>query len=211
MRKLSLLILAAALTQVACSLGGPTRPASFYALSPQPGTPVPGAASRAVAVGPIDLPELYDRPQIVTRPDDNRLDLSEYERWGGSLGEDLQRVLIQNLISRLNTDTVFAAPWQREDAPAFQVSVRFFRFDGEPDSQAHLSGIWQLLDARHGCRLAIRRFDIRQDTGGVGYDRFVAALSLGLARLSQDIAGVVATARPGCPAAVTGSAGSSPE
>lgn len=190
-------IVAAVLLQ-ACSLGGPSKPASFYTLTPQAGTPV-AAPARAIAVGPIDLPEIYDRPQIVTRLDDNRLELAEYDRWAGSLVEDMQRVLIQDLVGRLDSDTVFAAPWEREDAPQLQASVRVFRFDGVPGGQVHLVGTWQLLDAAQGCRLAIRRFDIAVDTGGDGYARYVDALSQGLAQLSQSIAALAADSTPGCP------------
>lgn len=200
--RMLLLLPVVVFAQSACSLGGPSQPARFYALSVHAGEPVtPASAEReqSIGVGPVSLPELFERPQIVTRPDANRVELGEFERWGGSLDEDIKRVLVQNLMSRLNTDNVLAWPWPRQEIPALQVAVRFFRFDGVPGKQAHLSGSWQLLDGNAGCRLEVHRFDITRVPSGPGYEAFVNALSLGLAQLSQDMAQRLAVTGPGCP------------
>jgi hypothetical protein len=186
-------------TLTACSLGGPSKPAHFYALSAAQGaSPGAGPPAYGVGIGPVSLPEMYDRPQIVTRPDANQVELAEYDRWSGSLGKDVTRVLMQNLISRLNDDTIVTWPWQRHEAPALQVAVRFFRFDGVPGGEVHLTGVWQLLDASEDCRLAVHRFNISRQTDGPAYADYVRALSLGLAQLSDAIAERLAVAVPGC-------------
>jgi uncharacterized lipoprotein YmbA len=197
------LLLMLVITQAACSIGGPSKPSTFYVLSSATGTPVAEQASTngplSVAVGPITLPDIYDRPQIVTRTTANRIALAEFDRWGGDLNQDVSRVLAQNLMGQLNTDAVATFPWQGPDRPVFQIAVRFFRFDGEPGKRAQLSGIWQLFDGRAGCQLTARRFDITETPAGPDYAAFVQALSEGLAGLSQDIATGITTARPGCP------------
>jgi hypothetical protein len=189
--------------QTACSLGGPSKPSTFYVLSAVTGPPVAGReatqAPLSVAVGPVTLPDIYDRPQIVTRPDPNRIELAEFDRWGGDLNQDLLRVLTQNLIGQLSTDDVAAYPWPGSERPVYQVAVRFFHLDGELGKRAYLAGIWQLLDGRAGCQLAARRFDITETPRGADYDAFVQALSEGLAGLSQEIATGIVAARPGCP------------
>jgi uncharacterized lipoprotein YmbA len=189
------------LTLAACSFGGPSKPVQYYTLSPQPGEAValqPGGQLPLIGVGPVTLPELFDRPQIVTRPDAYRVDMAEYDRWGSSLASDVPRVLKQNLMSRLNDDNIVDWPWQRHESPVLQVIVQFYRFDGESGKQANLSGTWQLLDAEGGCRLEAHQFDLMQAADGPGYAEFVAALSHGLAQLSQEIAEHLAVAVPGC-------------
>jgi uncharacterized lipoprotein YmbA len=199
----NLLLVGLVMVQTACSLGAPSKPSNFYVLSPAPGTPVAGReaanAPLSVAVGPVTLPDIFDRPQIVTRPDTNRVELAEFDRWGGDLNEDLSRVLTQNLMGRLNTENVAAYPWQGPDRPVYQVAVRFFHFDGELGKRADVSGIWELLDGRGGCQLAVRRFAFTQTPTGPDYADFVQALSAGLEVLSQDIATGIAAAKPGCP------------
>ncbi len=192
-------LLLGTLLLAACSLGGPSRPAHFYALSVNTAGPAEAAApSPMIGVGPVSLPEIYDRPQIVTRPDANRVELAEYDRWSGSLGEDLQRVLVQNLAGRLNNDNIVGWPWQRQATPVLQVAVQFFRFDGDVGKQAYLAGVWQLFNVAAGCRLEVHRFAVTRAPDGPGYAAYVGALSLALAQLSDEIAGRLAGAGPGC-------------
>jgi uncharacterized lipoprotein YmbA len=196
---LPLLVLSA--IQMGCSLGGPSRPSQFYTLGVSEGAPVAGrevATPLSVALGPVSLPDILDRPQIVTRTHPNRLELAEFDRWGGDLDQDLLRVLTQDLMTRLNSDNIVAYPWQGSDRPDYQVTVRFFSLDGQLGERAYMAGIWELLDGAAGCRLAAQRFDISETTVGSGYPAFVQAMSDGLAELSRQIAVVVAQARPGC-------------
>jgi uncharacterized lipoprotein YmbA len=193
--------------QAACSLGNPSPSSDFYVLSAEPGQPVasqqvrPAGAPLSLGVGPIIMPDIFDRPQIVTRPETNRIDLNEYNRWGGNISQDVQRVLIQDLMAQLNTDHVFAYPWERRGEPLFQVTVRFFHFDGEPGKQARLTGSWQLLEGDKGCLIATHRFDIQEPAVDNSYGAYVGALSRGLASLGRSIAQTVVQSGAGCSAA----------
>lgn len=201
-RLLSVPCLAAAvLLQAACSLGGPGRPSHFYALAPraaQSAQAPPASELPAAGIGPIGLPELYQRPQIVSRPDENRVELAEFDRWGGALREEIQQVMLQNLMARLHSPNLQPWPWQRREAPPLQVRVQFFRFDGAPGQKAYLSGIWELRDARADCRLEGHRFEISRQPDGPGYPAYVGALSEALDVLSGEIAERLALAEPGC-------------
>lgn len=194
-------VIALTLGLAAC-IGSPTRPSEFYLLTPDPGQPVAArAASTAplsVGLGPVTLPEIYDRPQIVTRTDTNRINLAEFDRWGGDLNKELTRTLARNLMGRLNTDSVALFPWSGRYRPEFQVSIRFFRLDGQLDRSATLDGVWRLLDGSKGCELAAHRFEYQEQTSGPGYPGLVDAISRGVARLSDDIAKEIAATEPGC-------------
>jgi len=202
MQKKYLLMLVLVLVQVGCSIGGTSRPAEFYVLNAEPGTPVSSRTAPArplsVGLGPITMPDIFDRPQIVTRPQPNRLDLAEFDRWGGDLNRDLSRVLAQNLMSRLNTDSILPHPWSSRETPDFQVAVQVFRFDGELGSVARFEGVWRLMDGAKGCELAVQRFSFDESPAGSGYLEFVSAMSRAVARLSQEIAERIGKTTPGC-------------
>jgi len=189
------------LTLPAC-VGAPSRMSNFYLLSPDPGQPVAGrvaaSAPLVLGLGPVVLPEVYDRPQIVTRAEGNRIELAEYDRWGGDLNKELTRTLARNLMTRLNTDSVALYPWPGRYRPDFQVTIRFFRLDGVLDQSAVLDGAWHLLDGERGCERLARSFRIEQPVTAGGYAGLVEAISLAVARLSQEIAEQVDTATPGC-------------
>ncbi len=201
MNKLTPLLLSLLFLLGACSLGAPSKPSRFYVLSPQTGETVAAGtynAASSIGVGPVYLPDFLDRPQIITRTEPHRIDLAEFDRWGGDLNKNLLRVLSQNLMQRLGTDNVVTYPWQRRDNPDLQVSVRFFRFDGTLGQQVALSGVWQVLDGNKGCQLVVRRFDISEIPADGSYAAFVDALSRGVAGLSQAIAGQIAKTAVGC-------------
>ena len=196
----SLLLLVPVLLLAGC-IGNPSKPAEFYVLNTDPGTPVNAALVQdavSVGLGPLVLPEIYDRPQIVTRGDDNRITLSEFDRWGGDLDKELARALAGNLMTRLNTDRIVPFPWSRRYDPDFQVTVRLFRFDGVPGNSVNLEGIWRVLDASKGCELAADRFSIVEETDGAGYPALVSAMSRTVAALSQAIAEQIAVTQTGC-------------
>lgn len=197
-----LLIAMLVLLQTGCSIGGDSRPAEFYVLNIEPATPVSGrtapAAPLSVGLGPVTIPDVLDRPQIVTRPQPNRIDLAEFDRWGGNLNRGLSRVLAQNLMSRLNTDNIMLHPWSRSDSPDFQVTVQVFRFDGEIGKVARFEGVWRLMDGVQGCELASHRFGFDETPTGPDYLEFVSAMSHTVAKLSQQIAEQIGRTSPGC-------------
>ena len=49
-------------------------------------------------VGPVTVPELVDRPQMVTRVSDNEVAVNEFARWGESLKSNIPRVIASNLV-----------------------------------------------------------------------------------------------------------------
>ena len=198
-------VLVLVVLQVGCSIGQPSRPSEFYVLSAQPASPVAGrsdpAAPLLLGLGPLSMSDVFDRPQIVTRPDPNQVKLAEFDRWAGDLKKNLEQVLAQNLMSRLNTDSVVVFPWSSRSEPAFQIAVHFFRLDGEVGNIARIEGVSRLLDGTKGCELGSHSFRIEERPAGPGYAEFVSAMSHGVARLSQEIAEQVAATEPGCRAA----------
>jgi hypothetical protein len=196
-------LLAASLLLSGC-IGTPTKPSDFYVLNSYPGTPVTTSATRgtplSIELGPVILPELYERPQIVTRSDSNRIRLAEFDRWGGDLRKDLERILARNLMTRLATDSITPYPWHARIRPDFQVTMQLFRFDGEPGEDVELQGAWRILDGVGGCELETANFSIVQATGGPGYPALVSAMSRSIANLSQQLAERIVAINPGCPA-----------
>ncbi len=202
MQKSYLLTAVLVLLVTGCSIGGSSRPSEFYVLNAEPATPVSGRAGAvaplSVGLGPITLPDIFDRPQIVTRPRPNQIDLAEFDRWGGDLNRDLSRVMAQNLMSRLNTDSIVLHPWSRNHNPDFQVTMQVFRFDGEIGKAAMFEGVWRLLDGKQGCEIGSHRFQYEEPPAGPGYPEFVSAMSHAVAKLSGEIARKINMTTPGC-------------
>jgi hypothetical protein len=187
------LVLSALLIGVA-GCGG-SAPSRYYVLTPAPDAAADprgagAAGSPAIGVGPVRLPGLLDRSQIVTRRGGDQIDRAEFDRWAEPLGDTVPRVLAQNLASLLKTDRVAIFPWNAALSVQYQVVVEVMRFDGAVGGDVVLDARWHIL-AADGKELAVNRSLHTQPTGGAGYPALVTAMSRALAALSREIAGGV--------------------
>jgi len=174
-----------------CATAPPTR---FYALSAEPVAaikPSKAAPGLVLAVGPVDLPEYLRRPQIVTRPGENRLEVSEFDRWGGALEEEITRVVTQQLGATLGTTRVYSYPSRIMPDIDLRIPVNVRTFDGTLGGEAVLDAAWSIIDERRARVLDTRQSVYRVPVNGTGYAAYAVAMSACLAQLSRDIAGVV--------------------
>ncbi len=81
----------------------PSSPATqYYTLnSIAPTVAADGHTSYSVWIATVIVPKTLDRTQLVRRASDNRLDVSENNRWAAPLDDMVRRVLSQDLASRL--------------------------------------------------------------------------------------------------------------
>lgn len=168
-------------------------PVAYYTLSPLPAadqdfSSPTGGSGLVVGVGPVTFPEFLDRPQIVTRSGPNRLEVSEFHRWGGSLKDSLPRVLAQGIAAHLGTDQVAAYPWKDRLKPDYRVTVAILQFDGRLGDAVDLVAVWRIFHPPANNVLTARRSTIHTAVTGEGYEAFVAAQSQAIGTLGQSIA-----------------------
>lgn len=171
-----------------CITTGPD--AEFYTLSKPTGPDLaPSLASNtpAIVVGPVQLPEVLDRPQIVTRANGHRLNIHEFHRWGGSLAEEMARAVQADLIRVLGSDRV--ALYGVTEFPAdFRVGLNVERFDGTLGSEVVLEVRWSIYGGGTGTLAAAHRSRIVDTADGTGFESLVAAHSRALSTVSRLIA-----------------------
>jgi hypothetical protein len=168
-----------------------TPPSSFYVLTPVSQTtesPPPNSEKLTIGVGPVQVPEYLDRPQLVTRSTSNQLELSEFDRWGGALNTNLLRVVAQNLSALTGSDNVVVYPWEDPVEPEFRIHLSIFSFDGTLGGEVKLDVQWVIASKDRRKNLASGHSVIHQITRGISYDEFVAAQSRALAVLSRELA-----------------------
>jgi len=193
---LTALAACALLTLVAAGCA-PTPPSDFYVLTPMAAggdsAAAPSRESLSVSVGPVKIPEYLNRTQIVTRSGRNRLDVNEFNRWGGSLASNLSSVIAENLSVLLGTDEVFVFPTQDPVSPRYRVILSVAKFDGALGESAVLDARWLITGPRRGEQLATGRTEIRETPDGGDYDSYVAAQSRTVEALSREIAAEIVT------------------
>jgi hypothetical protein len=170
-----------------------TTPIEFYALTPLTGIVETDKAAGlgdavAVGVGPLQMPKIIDRPQIVSRTGLNRITVDEFHRWAGSIYEDFLTVLALNLSALLQTNRVAAYPWEEYFDPDYRVYLEVNQFDGRLGEYALLNVTWTLTGRQPGDILRVRNSVIKEAVQSGDYEAFVAAESRILAALSREVA-----------------------
>ena len=147
-----------------------SRPIGYYTLTslPRPVGQAAGETSTVVAVLPVVVPATIDRPQIVTRTAENQLSFSEYNRWGGSLKEDIGRALVQNLNVLIAGRPVSIVPESLAVDPRYYIAVTVNRLDGRLEEAVWLNAGWTLRDQQAKRTLAIRSFVTESGCPGRG-------------------------------------------
>lgn len=201
MNRLPLLVIGACLLLAflllaACS----STPASrFYALSAVNATEYlkhQQVKDRGIiAIGPIRIPEYLDRPQIVTRSGNSELTMAEFHRWGGSLDNDLKRVIPENIAQQLDSMGYLVVNWPipgEGNLPVqYRIVIDILQFEGTPGGSVTLKCQWGILGDDEKARKAVRVSLITEPVQGREYEHLVAAMSNAIARLSSEIADVV--------------------
>jgi uncharacterized lipoprotein YmbA len=185
-----LLILASV---VAC---GTSKPTSFYLLSPVAGQDAgPGPSSQdrclTVGVGPIELPDYLDRPQIVTQEGENRIHLAEFHQWAEPLGKTISRVLEENLSKLLCVQQAVFFPQRGSTGVDYRVRVNVIRFLGQSDGSVSLVAQWSVLEGQDDKLVAAKRSTFHRPGKGQGYAALAAAESNALGDLSREIADAI--------------------
>jgi uncharacterized lipoprotein YmbA len=102
----------------------------------------------AIGIGPITLPALLDRKQMVTRLHDNRVQLAEFHQWAEPLKDTLPRVIVKNL-AELQPSYVFRAyPWSAYGNVDYRIIIDIDSFAAETKKTVKLSASWAIMDER---------------------------------------------------------------
>lgn len=196
----ALMLALAAAALAACT--GPmavTQPARFYVLSALPPAPAgrkaPAVApGLAIRVGPVELPQHLDRPQIVTRTGDNEISLNEFDQWAEPLDRSVSRILAENLSILLGTDRVTTLTRPGPLHYDYQVTVEMVRFDQDGAGTITLIARWSLFGRDGRDLLTMKKSRFSRAAGSTDYKATVATLSRALADLSRDIAAAIRAA-----------------
>jgi uncharacterized lipoprotein YmbA len=144
-----------------------------------------------VGIGQIRFPAYLDREQIVPRPAQNRLDISENDRWAESLEENFTRVLSQNLGTLLGDARVIRYPWQMSQRPTCQIEMKVLGFEPSANQQVELLAHWALVDHSNKTRLVFKDTPVARRITSKTMEASVAALSESLGDLSREIADTI--------------------
>ncbi len=142
-------------------------------------------------IGPVEIPDYLDKPQIVTRTAENELMLSEFNLWGGSLKIDVMRVLIENISSLLAPKKITIISWKTSVPEAYRIPIYLLRLDASANGSIFLKAKWGIVAKDGRTVVSIREFSITKPIKGNDYKDIVYAMSDVLADFSKEIVSII--------------------
>ncbi|HUL95731.1 MAG TPA: PqiC family protein [Usitatibacter sp.] len=179
----------AALALAAC--GSPPAAIDFYSLTASPpAPPAAGAASFSVHVGPVTVPDGVDRPQMVVRLSDNRVDIDDQHRWAEPLRDAIPRALADDLARELGTPRVMTSRQSATLDFDYRVAVDIQHFESSYADGAYEDVLWTLRGAK-GREPRVGRTTVREPAASGDAAGVAAAHGRALQRVAHDIAAAI--------------------
>jgi len=162
-------------------------PTHYYDLTPvvTSGQPLL-KQSLTLGVGPVTMPDVLDRPGVVTRLQGTNVNVANFHIWAGELKPAFTRVLAASVAGATQLDQVWPSPWDNRFRPEYQVRVFVDRFSGELNGAVELNLSWTLL-ADFGQEVILtRRYQAQRQSPG-NYAGYVETLNLLVADFATEL------------------------
>ncbi len=146
----------------------------------------------SVAIGPVTLPDLLDRPQLVVRTSVNQVDILETHRWAESLKSEIPRIVGENLDILLKPARVSTYPQNAGADATYRVTLDIQRCEMTEGKGVRFVALWSVRRVEGGVSRS-GRTEVTEPVGVAGFEPLVAAQSRALVTVSRDIAEALRT------------------
>jgi len=168
-----------------------TPPTHFYTLESQSRPPVTASTAitkkRLIGIGPLSLPALLDRRQIITRADNNTVQLAEFDQWAAPLKDNVIAVLSKNVATLQPNAIIRAYPWGVYGNVDYRVIIDISRFDTQLGKSVNLEASWAIMEGKNHTIVSDGQTKIKQPLNDASYNTAAQGLSKLLSELSQQL------------------------
>jgi len=147
----------------------------------------------SIGVWQVKLPDMIDRPEIVTRTGAYTIDLADFHRWAGGLGSNINLLIANELSYNLKTTYVDISPWSSYRKLDYQVKVHIRNFDGELGGESTLEGAYIILNGKGDKKILEVTFTFKEKVKGTEYKHLAEAMSQLVIDLSDEISKSIST------------------
>jgi uncharacterized lipoprotein YmbA len=179
---------------LACALlvfaAGCSSPAVKYYTLSAVAPPASTTSQIAVAVGPVAVPSVVDRPQIVVTTGANQVTVDDFNRWASPVQDSVERAVAENLVALLGTQRVILFESSLGADAEYRVQIEVRNFESAPGKYASLDAVWTVRRLKDR-KTETGRTTVREQVEGDGYEALAAAHSRGIAKMSREIADTV--------------------
>ncbi|MEQ1527898.1 MAG: PqiC family protein [Methylococcales bacterium] len=171
----------------------------FYlleALSKPAASTISSSQQRIIGLGPVSIPAVLERKQIVSRAIDNSVQIAELQQWAAPLKPTITEVVSQNIGRLLPNYIVRTYPWNAYGDVQYRVLLDIIRFDTNVGKTAHLDATWAIIHEKNHAVISNGHTVLEKGLTDPSYPTAVKALSALLDNFSQELAKVLTKQLP---------------
>jgi uncharacterized lipoprotein YmbA len=176
-----------AVVMSACSSTPATQ---FYVLQAvsQPTTEVLSNDKKPlIGVGPLTLPAVLGRTQIVSQKADNSIEIAEFHQWAAPLQESIIAVLSKNIATLQPNALIKAYPWSAYGNMDYRIIIDITRFDSQRGQSATLEASWSIMEEKKHTLIRSGQTKITKNLPDASYSSVAKVFSALLADFSQQL------------------------
>lgn len=141
-----------------------------------------------IGVGPVNIPEYLNRPQIVTRGKDGLMNIAQFDRWAEYLDASMLRMIDEDLELMLPEAHILKFTWNILSPIKYQVGIDVIRMESDLDNNLSLLVHWNIFDLEHKKAVFSKSMELIQPISPHDYSGLCEALSKACLELSMEIA-----------------------
>jgi uncharacterized lipoprotein YmbA len=167
-----------------------TPSTNFYVLEPlstSTASAIKTLKKPLIGIGPVSMPAMLDRKQIITRTENNSVQIAEFHQWASPLKENVVQVLTHNLAALRPNDIVRTYPWSAFGSVNYRIILDILRFDTSPGKSVNLEANWAIMDEKKRTLLTNGHSEIEHSLDDISYTGTVNGLSKILGEFSQEL------------------------
>ena len=168
-----------------------STPTNFYTLESQSRPPavttIASAKKLLIGIGPLTLPALLDRKGIVTRAENNSVQIAEFDQWAAPLQNNVIAVLSKNVATLQPNAIVRAYPWSVYGNVDYRVIIDITRFDMQLGKSANLEASWAIMEEKNHTIVSNGQTKLQQPLNDASYNSAAQGLSKLLSEFSQKL------------------------
>jgi hypothetical protein len=168
-----------------------STPTNFYTLESQSRPPAVTTTASAkkllIGIGPLTLPALLDRKGIVTRAENNSVQIAEFDQWAAPLQNNVIAVLSKNVAALQPDAIVRSYPWGVYGNVDYRVIIDITRFDTQLGKSANLEASWAIMEEKNHTIISNGQTKLQQPLNDASYNSAAQGLSKLLSELSQQL------------------------
>jgi hypothetical protein len=142
---------------------------------------------RLIGIGPLTIPALLERRQIVTRKDNNSIEMAEFHQWAAPLKDNILTVLSKDVAAQQTNAIVRAYPWSAYGEVEYRIIIDITRFDSQLGKSANLEASWAIMDENNHSIISNGETKITQPLNDANYENVVLAMNKLLSEFSQQL------------------------